>query len=123
MALAKDLSGLGIAPQVAHRIGYVQGTLTSTGSSNTDAAQMLKAPTALVVTGSASTGVLVPTDGELMQEYIIINGDANAKLIYPGTGNNINGKTTTTGTVALNANGTTVVWRVSGTQWAAQVGA
>lgn len=123
MALAKDLMGNGIPSQPAHRIGWVQGSLTSAGTTNADAAQMLKAATMLTVTGAASSGVKFPSDAELGQEYIIINGDANAKLLYAGTGNNINGKTATTGTVALNANGTTLVWRNSATQFVAVVGA
>jgi hypothetical protein len=123
MALAQDLMGVGLPAQAAQRLGYVKGTLAATGSGNTDAAQMLKDATAIVVTGSASTGVKVPANAELMQPYLIVNGDANAKLVYPGTGNNFNGKTTTTGTIALNANGSTLVWRVSATQWAGLVGA
>ncbi len=123
MALAKDLIQVGIVDQAAYRLGSVIGTLTSAGTTNADAAQMLKAATQLTVTGSASSGIKMPSDAEHGQLYIIINGDANAKLIYPGTSNNINGKTATTGTVALNANGTTLVWRNSATQFVAVVGA
>lgn len=123
MALAKDLMGVGLPDQAAQRLGFVSGSLAATGSTNADAAQMLKDATVITVTGSASTGVKVPADAELMQPYLIVNDDANAKLVYPGTGNNFNGKTATTGTVALNANGSTLVWRVSSTKWAALVGA
>lgn len=123
MALANDLMQVGIPDQAAVRLGYVKGTLTSAGTTNADAAQMLKDATMLVVTGAAASGVKMPSDAELGQPYLIINGDANAKLVYPGTGNNFNGKTATTGTVDLAANGTTLVWRVSPTQFAALVGA
>lgn len=123
MALAKDLMQVGVADQAATRVGFQQGTLTSAGTTNADAAQMLKNATLLVVTGAAASGVKMPADAELGAPYVIVNGDANAKLIYPGTGNNFNGKTATTGTIALNANATTVVYRTSATQFAAQVGA
>lgn len=122
MALAKDLMQVGVPDQQAIRTGFQQGTLASAGTTNADAAQMLKNATMLTVTGAAASGVKMPADAELGVPYLIINGDANAKLIYPGTGNNINGKTATTGTVALVANGTTMVWRNSATQFAALVG-
>jgi hypothetical protein len=123
MALAKDLMQVGIPDQQATRVGYQQGALTSAGTTNADAAQMLKNATMLTVTGAASSGVKMPADAELGAPYLIVNGDANAKLIYPGTGNNINGLTATTGFVTLAANGTILVWRNSATQFAALIGA
>lgn len=123
MALAKDLMGVGLPDQAAVRVGYVQGTAVGAGTTNADAFQLLKDATFLTVTGAAASGFKVPADAELLRPYVIANADANAKLIYPGTGNSFNGDTATTGTVPLNANATTICWRTSPTTWVAMVGA
>lgn len=122
MALAKDLMQVGIADQAALLLGLQGAAVTSAGTTNADAAVLNKSQTLVVVTGAAASGVKMAADTPLGVPVILVNGDANAKLLYPGTGNNFNGKTATTGTVALAANATTVVWRVSATQFAAQVG-
>lgn len=123
MALAKDLMGVGLPDQAAVRMGYVPGTAVGAGTTNADAFQLLKDATFLSVTGAAASGFKLPANAELFCPYVIANIDANAKLIYPGTGMSINGDTATTGTSPIVARGTNIYWRTSPTTWVGLVGA
>lgn len=122
--LAKDLMQVGISAEAAQRIGFVTASVTSAGSSASDATTLGKDATLVSVdTGGASQGVKLPSDAELGVEYVLGNISGTAALIYPPTSGQINGDTATSGTVPLNARGTTRCVRVSSTAWLAIVGA
>ncbi len=123
MSLAQDLCQIGFEPQAAQRLGVTLGTATGAGTTNADAFQLLKDATLVICDGAASSGFKMPADAELGVAYTLASADSDAMLIYPGTGLNFNGDTDTTGTVPLNARGTTVCTRVSATRWIAVVGA
>lgn len=123
MALVGDLCGVGVAPEAAKRLGLTKGSAVGAGTTNADAFQLLKDATFLSCTGAASSGFKLPADAELGVPYVLSNVTANAMLIYPGTGNSINGDTATTGTVPLNTRGTTICIRYSATEWMAIIGA
>lgn len=123
MSLAKDLMQLGIADQAALRLGFQTGTLTSAGTTNADAAVMNKAATLLQVTGAATSGVKLPSDAEPGCPYIIANISANALVVYPPAGGNLNGDVTTTGGAPVAARATVMCTRVNNTDWAVIIGA
>jgi hypothetical protein len=124
MALVKDLCGVGIAPEAASLLGSTVASIAAAGSSATDATIIGKAATVVLVTPTGgSQGVKLPADAELCVDYIVANVSSTAALIYPPSLGQINGDTATTGTVPLNARGTTICRRVSVTGWIATVGA
>lgn len=123
MALAKDLMQVGIVDQAAQRLGFTLGTATGAGTTNADAFQLLKDATLIICDGAVNSGFKMPSDAELGIPYILVSVDTDAMLLYPGTGKNFQGDTDTTGTVPLNALGTTMCIRVSATRWAAIIGA
>lgn len=123
MSLAKDLMQVGIPDQAAVRLGFQQATVAATGSGASDAAVLKASQTLVSTTGAASTGLKLPADAELGVPYVIANLDANAKLIYPPTGGQINGDTATSGTVPLTARGTCIVFRLDATNWCSVGGA
>ncbi|MGM4987419.1 hypothetical protein [Tardiphaga sp. 841_E9_N1_2] len=123
MALAKDLIQVGIPDQAAKRLGYQYGTLTSAGTTSADAAACSATATLVEVTGAASSGIKLSADSEVGMDFVYANTSANAILIYPPTGGQINGDTATTGTVPLAARGTTRCIRTGVNTWAAICGA
>lgn len=124
MSLAKDLMQLGIPDQAALRLGFQTGTLTGAGTTNADAAVMNKATTLLQVNGAANSGVKLPADAELGVDYVIASITTNTPiLVYPPTGGNLNGDTTTTGTASLLARASMICVRVNSTDWAVVIGA
>lgn len=123
MALAKDLMQVGIADHAAERIGFTVGSLTSAGTTSADAAQASATATLVQVTGAASSGIKLSANAEVGVTYVYGNVSANAILIYPPTGGQINGDTATTGTVPLAARGTTMCIRTGVNSWVAVCGA
>lgn len=122
--MVTDLMQVSIPDQAAQRLGFTAANITSAGSSATDATSIGKAATLVRVdTGGASQGVKLPSDAELGVWYVLGNISGTAALIYPPTSGQINGDTATTGTVPLNARGTTACIRTGATSWLAIVGA
>lgn len=123
MSLAKDLMAVGMPGEQAKRVGFAVSSLASAGTTSADAAQASASATLVLVTGAAASGIKLSADAELGVPYVYAGTDANAKLIYPPTGGQINGDTVTTGTVPLVARGTVMCIRVDNTNWVAVIGA
>lgn len=124
MALVKDLMGSGIQAEAATRLGYVVASIAAAGSTAADATVIGKAATLVLVSPTgASQGVKLPADAEIAQPYVIANMTNTAALIYPPTGEQINGDTATSGTVPLATRGTTICMRVDAANWVAVGGA
>lgn len=124
MALVNNLVQLGIQAEAAKRLGFTVASVTTAGSSATDATVLGKAATLVKVnTGGASQGVKLPSDAELGVPYVLGNISGTAALIYPPTSGQINGDTATSGTVPLTARGTTICIRVDNINWIAIGGA
>jgi hypothetical protein len=118
MPLLQELIGAGTpALQTQGILGSVANGLTAAGSSNTDALQ-LTAAINRVTTTAASTGVVLPsamlTPGA---RVTVINSGANALLVYPGTGAQINALTATTGGFSVAAGGRADFIGVTNTNW------
>lgn len=124
MSLAKDLMQVGIPDQAAKRIGFTLGTLTTAGTTAADAtAANAIANLVTVSSGGASEGLILSSSAELGVPFIYANSSANALLIYPPTGHQINGDTASSGTVPLTARGTSILIRTDATNWVSVGGA
>jgi hypothetical protein len=116
MAIPSRLVGVGVPPAVANQIcGDVADALTAAGSTNADALQ-LSAVANRVTTTAASTGVRLYLP-EVGSQCMVINSGANALLVYPGTGAQINALTATTGGFSVAAGARALFFGTSGTNW------
>lgn len=122
MAIPTRLMGVGCsAMQAVNICGDVADSLTAAGSSNTDALQ-LSAAINRVTTTALNTGVrlMLPEAGS---QVVVINSGANALLVYPGTGAQINALTATTGGFSVGAGGRALFVGTSSTNWFAVLSA
>lgn len=117
MALSKNLSGLGLAPILAQALGF-QGEeatgLVAAGTTSADALQLATGVSQIATCGSGA-GVTLPSQGGLAA---VINNGANACLVYPGSGKQINNGTASTGSYSV-ANGKTALFISAGLRWIA----
>jgi hypothetical protein len=116
MSIPSRLLGSGLSPLAATNIcGDVATALTATGTTNADALA-LSATINLVSTTAASTGVrlMLPESGS---GVVVINSGANALLVYPGTGAQINALTATTGGFSVAAGGRALFVGTGSANW------
>lgn len=108
-------------PSALATCGEVANTLTAAGTTNADALG-LSAEINVVTTTAASTGVrLMPV--EVGSAVLVSNLGANALLVYPGTGVQIDALTATTGGFSVPAGKSAMFYGVSGTRWVSHLGA
>ena len=122
MAIPSRLMGSGLASLAATNIcGDVADSLTAAGTSNTDALA-LSATINRVTTTALNTGVrlMLPEAGSAV---VVVNSGANALLVYPGTGAQINALTATTGGFSVAAGGRAMFVGTSSTNWFAVLSA
>lgn len=118
MAIPSRLMGSGTpAGQTSAIVGDTVTGLTAAGSTNADALQ-LSAVNNRVTTAAAGTGVRLPPL-EVGAMVTVMNSGANALLVYPGTGNQINGLTATTGGFSVAAGGRAAFIAYAPTVWGA----
>jgi hypothetical protein len=116
MSIPSRLLGSGLSPLAATNIcGDVATTLTATGTTNADALA-LSATINQVSTTAASTGVrlMSPESGS---GVVVINSGANALLVYPSTGAQINALTATTGGFSVAAGGRALFVGTGSANW------
>lgn len=122
MALPSRLMGSGLSSLAAQNIcGDVTNTLTATGSTNADALQVGSAINN-VTTAAAGTGVKLPPT-ETGSSVLVANLGANALLVYPFAGSQINALTATTGGFSVGAGKSALFVGVSGTNLVALLSA
>ncbi len=117
MALAKNLLGLGMPPELGRALGFADEStgLTATGTTVADALQLTGGVNQIASCGSGA-GVILPSGTGMAA---VINNGVNACLVYPGTGKQINNATATTGTYSV-ATGKTAVFITAGAlRWVA----
>lgn len=83
-------------------VKVVNTAVAAAGSTNSDAAALTTASIQHVSSDSAAKGVILPV-GVPGYSLTIINDSATACKIYPDAGGNVNGGTTTTGSVTVPA--------------------
>ncbi len=89
MPTADDLTGFGMAAQLAELLGANPNALTTTGTSSGTAAT-IKSKNTELVTASSQTGAIFPSDVKVMQPYFITNAAATTGVVYLPTGHAFN---------------------------------
>lgn len=94
--------------------GTVATGLTAAGAAQATAL-VLRDEVNIIGTAAASTGVLLPQSG-VGDDIIVVNGGANAVLVYPPVGHFLNGQAVNTGYSLAVAKAARCV-RVTDTRW------
>lgn len=91
MSLSKDLASVGMPTEQALRLGYNVGTLTAVGTAQSGGAALNKQVNWVnVITSGGQTAVVLPSDAELYQEYVVYTTTATTALVFPPSGGAIN---------------------------------
>lgn len=128
MATTNALIGLGTPAEVAKRTGWQPVALTTSGAVQAAGAVMRGTGNQLctLTVTSASDAVTLPDAAEIGDEVVITNPGSNAGVIYPPSGETINGNAADA-SVTLAAAGTAGCnWRfmrVSASAWIGRSGA
>lgn len=121
MALATDIMKGGFSAGSAKAInGQVNSSVSAAGTTQGDATA-LKSTTSVITTAAAGSGVILPAC-EINDDVWILNLGANAVLVYPDSGAQINQVAANTG-VLLSTNTAMKLKRFSATRWAALLSA
>lgn len=123
MATSGALMAIGVQAEVAIRTGYQPVSITTTSASQSSAGGLLVGPGNKIVTAtiaSASQAITLPSAAEIGDEIIINNVTANAAVLFPHSGGNVNGETTDASMV-IAAQGTSAcvlrAVKLSATRW------
>jgi len=124
MATADALIGLGMPAELAIRLGFQPVSVTTTAATQGSAGGLLQGyGNKMVAATFASAGhaVTLPDEAEIGDEIIINNVSANAGIIFPPSGGNLNGETADA-SMAIAAQGSSGcvqrAMKVSATRWA-----
>lgn len=109
---------------VAGNTAQVASGLTAAGSTNADALQLNPDMDVHVIgTTAASTGVKLPAPGGNGDIVAVYNRGANAVLVYPQAGGQVNALTATTAGFSVAAGGRAIFVCWNGTDWLAVLSA
>ena len=88
MAGTEYLMGVGLAAELANRIGFQRLVdLDGNGTTQVGAAKILATNNAVQLQPSVgNTAFVLDETAELFQEYFVVNGDAETALVYPPPG-------------------------------------
>lgn len=103
ITLAQTLSNKTLASPIfttRQQLPYVNTAVAAAGSSNSDAAALTSASLQHVSSDSAAKGVKLPV-GVAGLKITIINDSSTALKLYPEASGNVNGQTTTSGSVTI----------------------
>lgn len=115
MSLAADLTGIGMAPEQAVRLGYQNTAKAGVGTAQVGGTAITSNLTT-ATTASGQTAFVLPARAELMVPYIVVNTTATAALIFPPSGGAINAASADA-SVSIAQNLARVFMRVSTTRW------
>jgi len=116
-----DAMGVGMSGETARAVaGTVDSGVTATGSSSQDDSYAIKAAKTYVSGGGATTGVRLPSDAQIGDEFLIGNGSGSNLLVYPPSGGAINGGSADAAKTVSDGKGI-VIARVDATNWIATV--
>lgn len=116
MAQTADLMGYGTPGPVADLLGTnAPASLTATGTTSTDAKVVATGQDFIVLTGSGSDGIRLPSGAQIGVDYYITCITGGAK-VYPHTGGALNGGSTDAG-ITVGANKAAIAKRYSSTGW------
>ena len=114
MATPSDLCGLGMAPELAQRVGNAPVPVTAAGTTQAAATQLQGGRVYNVTTGASATGVVLNTN-MANGSWVLVNvtSSTTGKVYAPGSAT-INGTAGATG-LSVTQNQTLMVWRYSST--------
>ncbi len=117
MGSVRSLMGAGMpaAQAVAVNGGTFATGISAAGTTTADATQLV-ADFNVVTTTASSTGVKLP-DVEVGSQIIVVNGGANACLVYPPTGCQLNNQTVTSAGRTVGAGKAGIFIRGSAVHW------
>jgi len=115
MTATATLIGLGIPDQQARRLGFATMSKAGIGTAQNGGAVVTTNMTVLTTTGGA-TAITLPVAIPASGPVIISNFSATTGLVFPATGESINGGTTNA-SVTVAQNTSRVFFKVSATQW------
>lgn len=127
MATAKTLMALGMPADVAIRIGYQETTVATSTATQGTGGGLLRGPGNRIVTATFTTAadsITLPTASEIGDEILISNVSANAGVVFPPTGGNINGETANENVAMAAQGGAGSIQRflkVSSTRWSSML--
>lgn len=95
MATTNDLTGLGMAPELANYLGHTPDSVTAAGTAATTATVLRKNPGFVVVTAAGSQdGVKFNDSWPIGRPVFVVNPSSTTANIYPPLGGNWNGGST-----------------------------
>lgn len=118
----KALTTYGLPSQLANVLGGEEATgLSGAGTSSQSAATPISNGLNVFSTVASNSGARLPkaSEGSII---VIVNGGANALLVYPATGEKINNGTATTGSFSV-TNAKNAIFVAFNGQWGAVLGA
>lgn len=115
MTSTAALMGLGMPDQQARRVGFSVATKAGVGTAQVGAATVTTNMTVLT-TAVGQTAIALPTTIPASGPIIISNFSATTGLVFPATGESINGGSANA-SVSLAQNATRIFYKVSATQW------
>lgn len=115
MVAAANLIQLGIPGEQAKRLGFTKSTKAGIGTAQSGAA-LITSNMTVATTAGGQTALLLPLVIEASGPVIIANFSATTALVFPQTGESINGGTTNA-SVNIAQNASRVFFKVSATQW------
>lgn len=124
MATAIDLQGIGVAAEQAIRCGYLLRSVTTTAATQSSAGGLLAGVGNQIITANIATAghaVTLPVRGAIGDEVIINNITANAGVLFPPPGGNVNGEATDASMIIAAQGSTNCILRaikVSALRWA-----
>ena len=123
MATVDQLVGLGTPAELAKRLGWTTVTLATTGSAQGATGGLIKGIGNKICNVTMTTGadsVTLPSEAEIGDEIVVNNVSANAGVLFPHSGGNVNGESSNA-SMAIAAQGSTncVVRakRLTATRW------
>jgi hypothetical protein len=114
MAAETELTGLGVAPQLANLLGGQPNVLTCAGTTQGAGAKIKSKNTELSTGASAYVAVL--PSGALYAPYFVFTSSSTSAVVYPPTGQYLNGSQNGSLTVAQNKAAT--FWQYKKGYWA-----
>lgn len=121
MALTSELTGLGMPPAQAGKVGHNVSTLAGATTAQATATLIQNSVT-LATTSSGQTAFVLPSSASLLKEFYVYNQSATTALVFPPSGGNFNGGTTDA-SVSVAQGKTTMFLRVSAANWITLAGA
>lgn len=117
MSLAVDLSGLGMPPEQAVRLGFSSlTTIAGVGTAQVGAAAIPNFVNNVLATTTGGATAFVLPDAELNVPYLVANSSATAALVFPPSGGTINAAAANA-SVSIAQNLARMFIRLSSTRW------